>query len=168
MTSRIDLSVNESGLQQAVREIDDLASVCELLSPSVAASLRGKALRVGVSTDKVVRDVATAILQKVVPATPVDTGQARANWQVNVANEVPDVPFLKGHVDPDGQGTVAAGMAVIAGARIPGQTIFISNSAPYIEALDQGWSGQAPFGMTALAMQAGRNVASNAKILGDE
>ena len=167
MTSRIDLSVNESGTQKVVREIEDLASACELLSPELALSLRGTALRVGVSTDAVVRNVAVAILEKVVRTTPVDTGQARGNWQVYVSSDIPDVPFLKGHTDADGASTIAAGKATISSKRAPGQSIFISNSAPYIEALDRGWSQQAPTGMTAMAMQAGRNVASNAKILGD-
>lgn len=168
MTERIDLSVNESGLTKAVREIEDLASQCELLSPEIAKSLRGRALRVGVSTDAVIREVATAMLKKVVKATPVDTGQARGNYQVNIASEVPNVPFLKGTVDPTGDATIAAGMATIAGARAPGQTIFISNAAPYIHALDKGWSQQAPSGMTSLALQAGRAVAANAKLFGDK
>lgn len=152
----------------ALREIEDLASQCELLSPEVAKSLRGKALRVGVSTDAVIRDVATAMLKKVVKATPVDTGQARANWQVSIASEVPEVPFLKGTVDPSGDATVSAGMATLAGRRVPGQAIFISNAAPYIEALDKGWSQQAPFGMTSLAMQAGRDAAANSTIFQDK
>lgn len=167
MTSRIDLSVNESGTQKVVREIEDLASACELLSPEMALSIRGTALRVGVATDTLVRNVAVAMLEKAVRTTPVDTGQARGNWQVNVSSEVPEVPFLKGHTDEVGDATIAAGKATISSKRQPGQSIFISNSAPYIDALDHGWSQQAPFGMSALALQAGQNAASNAKIFGE-
>lgn len=167
MTSRIDLSVNESGTKKVVREIDDLASAFETLSPGLAASLRGTALRVGVNTDTAVRKAAVAMLQKAVKATPVDTGQARGNWQVNVTNQVPAVPFLKGTVDTNGDATIAAGMATISSKRVPGQTVFISNSAPYIEALDNGWSRQAPAGMTRLAMQAGSHAVSNAELLGN-
>lgn len=166
MSERIDIAVNESGASKAVRDLHDLADNCQGLSASLAASLRGKALRVGINTDKAVRIVASKILDKVVRTTPVDTGAARGNWEVHVDASPPELTPDKNRTDPDAGSTVAKGQAVINGARRPGQTVWISNGLEYIVLLDQGSSAQAPAGMTAMAIQAGRNAASNLNLLG--
>lgn len=148
-----------------LRKLDQLASTLQRLSPKTAASLRGKALRVGVNTDKMVKDVAAAVLEKVVRTTPHDTGQARANWQVAISTSKPATAQLLGHVDYDGDATIAEGKSKIYGTpRALGQTIFISNSLDYIKALNDGWSKQAPAGFVQLAVQAGAHVASDANL----
>lgn len=167
MSERIDIAVNESGVSKAVRDLEDLADICQGLSPSLAKSLRGRALRVGVNTDRAVRMVSAKILDKVVRTTPVDTGAARGNWEVNVSAGPPELTPSRDRTDREGGGTVAAGIAVISSARRPGQTIWISNGLEYITELDAGSSGQAPAGMTAQAILAGKNAASNINLLGD-
>lgn len=71
-----------------------------------------------------------------------------------------------GEFDYDGDRTIAAGEALIRSTPRPdGHSIYISNSLPYISALNHGHSGQAPAGFVELAVQAGSQVASNAKLL---
>lgn len=148
-----------------MRAIDQLASTAQRLNPRLAASLRGQALRVGVNTDKLVKDVAAAVLDKVVHTTPHDTGQARANWQVEVSTNRPANTQLLGHTDYDGDATVTEGKSKIYGTpRVLGQTIYISNSLDYIKALNEGWSKQAPAGFVQLAVQAGAHVAAGANL----
>ncbi len=158
--------MNERGIDSVVRSIDNLAATSQALSPSLAKSLRGMALRVRVNTDKLVKDVAIKALDVVVHRTPVDTGQARANWQVSITHASPSTDQLLGHTDPTGDGTVAKGTAeILSHKRQAGETIFISNSLDYIVPLDMGWSSQAPMGMVAQAIQAAQQVASNKRIL---
>jgi len=168
MSERIDIAINESGATKAVRDLEDLADISQGLSPSLAKSLRGRALRVGINTDKAVRMVAAKTLEKVVKTTPVDTGAARGNWEVNISAGPPDLHPTREKTDRDGGGTVAAGQATMSSRRNPGQSIWISNGLEYITELDAGSSGQAPAGMTALALLAGKNAASNINLLGDD
>lgn len=165
MLQRIDIAINERGTDVVLRKLDDLASTLQRLSPRMAASLRGKALRVGINTDKLVKDVAAEVLDKVVHTTPHDTGQARGNWQVEISTNRPATAQLLGHLDYDGDATVAEGKAKIYGTpRALGQTIFISNSLDYIKALNEGWSKQAPSSFVQLAVQAGAHLASDANL----
>jgi hypothetical protein len=167
VSSRIDIVINESGTETVTRAIDDVALELQSLSPEAAKSLRGVALRVGISTDKLVKEVAVAVLDRVVHATPHDTGQARANWQANIAASAPNVPQLLGKLDYEGDATVAEGTAKIQySSRTPGQSIYISNSLDYIEALNNGHSQQQPAaGFVELAVQVGAKVASEAAAL---
>lgn len=164
-TGRIDIAVNERGIDSTVRAIEDLAAASQALSPALAKSLRGVALRVRVNTDKLVKDVALQALDSVVHKTPHDTGQARANWQVAISHSSPATEQLIGQFDYEGNDTVAKGATLINGPREAGETIFISNALDYIVPLDRGHSQQAPAGMVAQALQAAREVASNKRIL---
>ena len=164
--TRIDIAVNEKGSSDVTRALHSVADALQSLSPTAAMSMRGRALRVGVSTDKLVKKVAMAVLDKVVHATPHDTGQARANWKVTVQETSPsDGPFF-GELDYDGDRTVAEGQSIMGESpREAGQTIWISNALPYIEALNDGWSNQAAAGFVGLAVQQGSTVARNSKLL---
>lgn len=93
-----------------------------------------------VETEQVVRKVALDVHTKVSMKTPVDTGRARANWNVSAGS--PDrsvtedtsaqVPTLK---KGDGE-----------------EAIYITNSLPYIGKLEDGSSDQAPSGMVSITM----------------
>ena len=89
------------------------------------------------------RAVALEALRGVVQMTPVDTGRARANWQVTQ-----DAPAT-GEVDAtdkSGAGTINIGAGEIAKAQ-PYTITYIANNLPYIEELEGGSSTQAPAGM---------------------
>ena len=80
--------------------------------------------------------------------TPVDTGRARGNWQAAVGAPV-DVEIDR--LDPSGGETIAAASRALIGLGAF-KTIFITNNVPYIQALENGNSKQAPAGMVAIAL----------------
>ena len=83
---------------------------------------------------QVVQYVSLEVLRRLVMRTPVDTGAARANWQV----ELGVIP--SGHVnatDRSGSPTISRGSSIIARLRV-GQTVYIVNNLPYIIPLEYG------------------------------
>ena len=111
---------------------------------------------------KTVRKAALAVDQVAVTTTPVDTGRARANWLTSVGSP-------SNHTVPSpgpgsaGQQAIAQGQSVIGAWK--GGPIFITNNVEYVVPLDKGSSAQAPSGMTAAALQAGRKVVEDARVL---
>lgn len=100
------------------------------------------------------RKIALQALQGLVLKTPVDTGRARANWQVTL--DEPAGGTLEA-TDPSGGGTIAGGAATI-GAVEPYGSIWITNNLPYIEELEDGHSDQAPNGMLAVTLAELRSI----------
>ena len=82
----------------------------------------------------VVRATGIKALELVVKGTPVDTGHARANWQVSL--DVPNDTVLDAR-DKAGQKTVRDGTRNLARAKVEPH-IFLTNNVPYIEVLDDG------------------------------
>lgn len=108
-----------------------------------------------------VNRAAGLILATVVPATPVDTGRARGNWQVGVGYSVTNEI---NRLDKTGQTAINQGRAAIAG-RPPGMSIYISNNVPYIGRLNEGYSAQAPAGFVEMAVRAAVLHIRNARII---
>lgn len=106
------------------------------------------------------RECSLAIDQTVVMATPVDTGTARSNWQVEVGSAPEGVvgAFAPGEGGSTGaanaSAAIAQGQATIAQAKA-GDEVHITNNLPYIEPLNQGHSAQAPEGFVEEAIQVG-------------
>ena len=166
MGTRLDISINEKGLQSAIREINDVAATLQRISPRMARSVRGRALRVGINAEKALKRAGQAVAQAVVKFTPVDTGQARANWRAFIQQPLPQFAPQLGKTDRNGSATIEEMKSLIGSSRLkPGQTIWISNVLPYIEKLENGYSLQAPGGMTTMAIQAGMKELRNAKVL---
>jgi hypothetical protein len=90
---------------------------------------------------KIVLEALTRLIQK----TPVDTGRARANWQVGIDADP------SGQVDYQGQDALVAGLSVIAA--MPLCTAYITNNVEYIERLEEGHSKQAPAGMLSVTLE---------------
>jgi len=90
------------------------------------------------------RKIALQILRGTVLRTPVDTGRARANWQVTIgAPASGEVDAL----DKDGGATMESGVGALSGMP-PFASIWITNNLPYINRLEfDSWSSQAPDGM---------------------
>jgi len=126
------------------------------------ASLERRLNRAADSLDRslrtIVGEVIASIGEEVVPATPVDTGFARANWRpsLNVAAESP-ISFL----DPTGAATVAK-IRVVSMRWRPGDVFFLRNNAEYIGDLNRGSSPQAPPGFVQASARRGaeRAIAS--------
>ena len=91
--------------------------------------------------DKFTKRITGEMLQQVVVATPVDTGQARGNWRVSVG--VLDKKTDQTQ-DRSGQGSISKGIATIQSGGGIGKVVFLSNSLKYISRLNDGWSMQAP------------------------
>lgn len=91
--------------------------------------------------------IAFDALGRVVLKTPVDTGRARGGWQINL-NEV---GTGAGPKSKSGDRVLSAGLARINRAGLD-DTIYITNSVPYIRDLERGSSSQAPSGMVRLTL----------------
>lgn len=91
--------------------------------------------------DKAVRSLALNLYRKITFKTPVDTGRARANWNMSVGS--PDYSTTD-KAQPQ-QPKLGNGDGL--------SPIFIANALPYINKLENGYSGQAPQGMVALSVE---------------
>lgn len=130
------------------------------------------ATNVGENATKLVRKVALSVDTTVVMATPVDTGRARSNWQVNIGGPA------KGTIEaysPGAEGStgganariaLALGAATIASYKA-GETIHLTNNLPYIGALNDGHSAQAPAGFVETAVLDGISQVKGARLLPD-
>lgn len=114
--------------------------------------------RVADNADRLIRRCALATDAAVVLATPVDTGRARANWQVELGEPaqgvIGDPNDKKAGFDKSGQSAISQGAETIKGYK-SGSSINITNNLPYIERLNDGWSAQAPSGFVEKAVQVG-------------
>ena len=77
-------------------------------------------------------------------ATPVDTGHARRNWVPSVGQP------HSGEVSGDGEH--ATGVAEVLAYTLQAGPLWVSNSVPYINALNYGHSKQAPAGFIERAV----------------
>lgn len=96
------------------------------------------------------------------PGTPVDWNWARANWAIAIGTEAPkNDPGLRKRV-PLKQDNKAAleAMKALANAK-PFQILWVYNNVPYIEALEDGHSKQAPVGMVETALNSLQTVIDN-------
>lgn len=136
-------------------EMKDLKGVLQKAGEAIAAN-----------TDRLVRRCGLAVDAAVVIATPVDTGRARSNWQVEIGQAADGVVDA---IDKSGQGAITAGARTIQSYR-NGSSINITNNLPYIERLNDGWSAQAPAGFVERAVQVGVDAVASeaAKIVDGE
>lgn len=95
------------------------------------------------------KKIALEAIKRIVEKTPVDTGRARANWQVTIGNPTEDVLEVE---DQDGSNTISKGSSVITTVGLF-DVIWISNNVDYIRFLEEGSSTQAPEGMVALTFE---------------
>lgn len=135
---------------------------------ALAQRMRQVAERVRRSPQASVRAVGLTVLQAVTTATPVDTGRARANWQVGLGSAPTDelhrVPHgtRKDPIRPnpaireqvDWASAMSDGFSAIGG--YTGGELHITNNVPYIVRLNEGWSPKAPGGFVEAAVEAGR------------
>lgn len=96
----------------------------------------------------VVRKVAQEAGARVVLRSPVDTGRFRANWAAGVG--APNLTTTLA-TDKAGQGTIAK--LTSAALRWDGEgDIYVTNSLPYAQRLEYGYSKQAPAGMVRITV----------------
>ena len=129
---------------------------------------------IGSHVEVYVRKAAVAADTAAVMSTPVDTGRARSNWRVAIGAPILTETGFSGPSKAKGggkgrteafQSALNEGMAVAPTWRLGMGSIFISNSVPYIVRLDNGYSAQAPKGMTLKAIAAARKQLIGARLL---
>jgi hypothetical protein len=106
-----------------------------------------------VDLEVIIRKIAIDLLTKIVLRTPVDTGRARASWNLSAGE--PDESTA-----PDGvrlSASTAAALALstrknVQNAKPFSELIWITNGLPYILALEYGHSRQAPAGMVEVSI----------------
>jgi hypothetical protein len=118
--------------------------------------------QMGIDVITVQKKIGFDLFRRIVSRTPVDTGRARASWNISldhpdrtVAPEMAHPSMQTGDAPSPPAGAARAGEAGGALASLkPGQfrPIWITNNLPYIERLEHGHSQQAPAGMVALSI----------------
>lgn len=138
----------------------------------VESKLRNAAKNVRQNGSVVVRKVALAIDQALVMSTPVDTGRARANWQVDQlepSKTTIEFGTSSKEVDVVARGAAAGDFAIkaaIAKTRgFNGSVLYITNNLPYIIPLNNGHSQQAPLGFIEAAILNGIRAVRDVQML---
>lgn len=98
---------------------------------------------------KLQKKIALDLLRRIVFRTPVDTGRARGNWQVNLGGALEESQIV---TDTSGLPTFAKGAAVVGRATNPYGVITLFNNVNYIQFLEGGSSRQAPAGMVSVSL----------------
>jgi hypothetical protein len=157
--------------------------VTNLTLNELATKLDNIAVIIPYLANQLKRDVVQAILDDLIQVTPVDTGKAVSNWQVQ--NEpFPSiveayVPSPKGRmlrgvwthlIDPEvTRGANAEVAAEVARVTLqitePGIPLYIVNGLPYIARLNAGTSSQAPAGFTDRAIVVGKSLIDSRRFL---
>lgn len=129
-----------------------------------ATRIRRHARNVSQNSDTMTRRAFKAAGKAIIMGTPVLTGKARGNWRSSL-NE-PNTEIIETVRGP----IIAANRSygeVVATAKAyrKGNTLYLTNSLPYIERLNQGWSKQAPAGFIQMAFQIAVSVVRSTKLL---
>ena len=97
-------------------------------------------------TAKIAQAATYELFGRVERASPVDEGTFRGNWNFGIG--APDLSVNLSARDPDGQR--ADTQAEKAYETPVGGIVYFTNALPYANALEHGWSNQAPRGMVSL------------------
>lgn len=106
-----------------------------------------RAILVGLNrvSETVVKDLTLTAHSEFVRTTPIDTGNAAANWLLRVgtpSEQVFDARTNKGSANA----AVARGISQVARYRLAQGAVFVTNNVAYIERLNDGYSSQEPAG----------------------
>jgi hypothetical protein len=105
----------------------------------------------------IVKKTTIQLFSSVIEKSPVDTGRFRANWNVSFGSF--DTTTTE-ETDPSGTQAKGRVYQALANYQLKDQSVFLGNSLPYAERLENGWSKQAPAGMVRLSiLEANRSLA---------
>jgi len=122
---------------------------------SFSAQVAGFGKAASQRVQNVRKGVTIKLLGAVVLDTPVDTGRARANW--NISQDQPDRTVNE---DTDKGGVTVLNKITAEVQKTSGDTpVFLTNNLPYIGGLENGNSKQAPQGMVR------RNIVRFARLI---
>jgi len=122
--------------------------------------------------DQACRKIVLTVYKGVIMDTPVDTGRARGAWTASTGSS-PDMEPAGAmaqtfELDKSGRATVAAMQATV-GEWVPlsGRAAFLANNLPYIDALNNGHSKQAPKHFVELNVIRAGAIAANVAVGGN-
>lgn len=111
--------------------------------------------------DKVRRASILELFSAVILGTPVDTGRLRGNWQTTINSPAQGV---RDTLDKSGSEAIHGVVANLGGIQ---DAVWFVNNLPYAEAIEMGYSKQAPAGMVRKNVAAWeRIVAAKAQAYG--
>lgn len=115
-------------------------------------------------------EAALAAVVYLTDQTPVDTTRALSNWQVGLGRPFmfdigPFVPGFGGSTKAASRQQAISTARYLLSLRRPGTTIYISNNAPYIRRLNDGWSLQNAGGFVESAVLVARRHVDNVVLL---
>ena len=127
-----------------------------------ALDIRKFAEKAAANTDDVIAGTCLDLSRRVILRTPVDSGQARWNWQASIGS--PASTKLTGS-DKSGSKSISNASSIAGSA--PGNIFFLTNNMPYINKLEfggypspspsgktsSGYSTQAPNGMVRVTIR---------------
>ena len=97
----------------------------------------------------IVKKTTIQLFSNVIEKSPVDTGRFRANWNVSFGSF--DTSTTQ-ETDPSGSQSKGKVYQALSTYKLADQSVFLGNSLPYAERLENGWSKQAPAGMVRLSI----------------
>ena len=129
---------------------------------SFSLDIRKFAEKSAANTNDVIAGTCLDLSRRIILRTPVDTGQARWNWQASISN--PATGKLSGN---DKSGAKRISEVSVTSANAPGNIFFLTNNMPYINKLEyggypspsstgktaSGYSTQAPSGMVRVTIR---------------
>lgn len=91
--------------------------------------------------------IAQELVKEIATRTPVDTGTAKANWITDCTGTEQGYNVL--HMDAQNaeKRSIARAQSLKLDEVIKGGTVYVYSNVPYIQALENGHSKQAPAGM---------------------
>ncbi len=95
----------------------------------------------------VARGCAINLFNKIIVASPVDTGRFRANWQTTINTPA------QGVLDTEVPTSAESGIRSI---KIT-DTMYLTNNLPYAKRLEEGWSQQRPSGWVATLVKSAQS-----------
>jgi len=119
---------------------------------------------------RLTKEIVIGIVNRVAELTPVDTGQARSNWQVGLGAPVSGFrkpfspipsrwrrPYPAGGSRSERRNLLGVTSAAtgVMGRYKAGDSVYITNNLPYIGRLNQGYSRQSPAGFIRVGISAG-------------
>ena len=104
------------------------------------------------------RKITIELFSNVILKSPVDTGRFRANWNCSIGSVDKSTSE---ETDKSGAGSIGRVRAEVTKYTLDGRSIYLANSLPYADRLENGWSDQAPQGMVRLSIIETNNAISN-------
>ncbi len=137
----------------------------------LANSLEKKAAQIETAANETAIKTALTIVGDLAFHTPVDTSKALSNWTLTL--DAPATAYIQPHFPgkggttqrSSGNETISLAKAVLD-AKKPGQPIYITNNAPYIRRLNDGYSKQQPAGFVERSVLIGRKMIEQFKLKG--